>query len=123
MARQRVHERVAGQLWRRFTERHDQLRDSDAEPGLLARSRLAVLALEKREAIECGHGLVGLPGTLYPKPHRSGGDQEAALSFEQALVAVGAVAVLDVVGHRFLERVPIGGVGVVDDELADRPAA
>jgi hypothetical protein len=37
------------------------------------------------------------------------------------LVAVGAVAVADVVGHRFGQLVPIGVVGVVDDELADAP--
>jgi hypothetical protein len=32
------------------------------------------------------------------------GDQEAAFGFEEALVAVGAVAVLDVVGHCFWVR-------------------
>jgi len=34
---------------------------------------------------------------------------------------VGSVAVVDVVGHRLLEGVPVGVVGGVDDELADRP--
>ena len=35
-------------------------------------------------------------------------------------IAVGTVAVLDVVSHGLLERVLVGVVGVVDDELADR---
>ena len=44
---------------------------------------------------------MGLPETLCRKRHRSGGDQESAFGLEQALVAVGTVAVVDVVGHRF----------------------
>lgn len=65
--------------------------------------------------------LVGLAGTLHPKPHRSRGDQESAFGLDQALVAVRTVAVVDVVGHRLLGCVPVGVVGVVDDELVDRP--
>ena len=64
---------------------------------------------------------MGLPGRLRPKPHRSGCDQEPALGLEQPLVAVGSVAVMDVVGHRLLDGHPVGVVGVVDDELVDRP--
>ncbi len=64
---------------------------------------------------------MGLPGRLHPKPHGSGCDQESALGLEQPLVAVGSVAVVDVVGHRLLDGHPVGVVGVVDDELVDRP--
>ena len=65
--------------------------------------------------------LVGLPGRLHPKPHGSGCDQEPAFGLEEPLVAVGSVAVVDVVGHRLLDGHPVGVVGVVDDELVDRP--
>ena len=47
--------------------------------------------------------------------------RRSALGFDEALVAVGSVAVVDVVGHGFGEGVPVGVVGVLDDELADRP--
>ena len=47
------------------------------------------------------------------------GDAQLRGRLEQSLIAVWAVAVVDVVGHRFLERVPVGVVGVFDDELAD----
>ncbi len=50
-----------------------------------------------------------------------GGDQESVFGADEALVAVGAVAVLDVVGHGFGEGVPGGVVGVLDHELADAP--
>ena len=65
--------------------------------------------------------LVGLPETFDRERRRSGRDQESAFGLDQALVAVRAVAVGDVVGHRLGERVPVGVVGVVDDKLADRP--
>jgi hypothetical protein len=48
----------------------------------------------------------------------SGGDEEFAFGADEALVAVGAVAVADVLGHRCSQGVPAGVVGVVDDELA-----
>src|SRR3954470_18525314 len=51
----------------------------------------------------------------------SGGDQEFAFGGDEALVAVGAVAVADVVGHGLGQGVPAVVVGVVDDELADAP--
>jgi hypothetical protein len=60
--------------------------------------------------------LVGLPGTLHLKSPRSGGDQESAFGLDQALVAGRSIAVVDVVGHRSLDRVPVGVVRVVDDE-------
>src|SRR3954447_15415838 len=51
----------------------------------------------------------------------SGGDQQLAFCGDEALVAVGAVAVADVVGHGLGQGVPAVVVGVVDDELADAP--
>ena len=65
--------------------------------------------------------LVGRPETFDRKRHGSGGDQQAAFGLDEALVAVRSVAVADVVCHRLGEGVPVGVVGVVDDELADRP--
>lgn len=41
--------------------------------------------------------------------HGSGGDQELALGADEALVAVRAVAVLDVIGHGLGQRVPRRG--------------
>jgi hypothetical protein len=43
----------------------------------------------------------------------SGGDREAAFALVDAPVAVGSVAVADVVGERVLEGVPVEVVGVV----------
>jgi hypothetical protein len=48
--------------------------------------------------------LMGHPELFGLKPHRSGGDQKAALGLDQALVAVRSVAVADVVCHRLRGR-------------------
>src|SRR5215218_1037074 len=50
----------------------------------------------------------------------SGGDLVAGFEDADALVAVWAVAMLDVASEGPGERVPVEVVGVVDDELADR---
>ena len=41
----------------------------------------------------------------------------AAFEVEEALVAMGAVAVADVAGEGVVEGVPVEVVGVLDDEL------
>src|SRR3954469_9371377 len=49
-----------------------------------------------------------------------GGDLVAGFEEADAFVAVRSVAVLDVAGERPGKRGPLEGVGVVEDELADR---
>src|SRR5215207_3370577 len=93
-------------------------------PQGVTRTQVSDLFSRNKKAREIDRALtalVGLPGMFDRKRHRSGGDQESAFGLDQALVAVRSVAVGDVVGHRLGERVPVGVVGVLDDELADRP--
>jgi hypothetical protein len=59
-------------------------------------------------------------GSSDRKPHCSGGDAASAFEVCEALVSVFAVAVGDVVCEGVSEGVPVGVVGVFDDELADR---
>ncbi len=58
---------------------------------------------------------MGLAETFDLKLHGSG-DSFSAFELDQFSVAVGAVAVADVVGHRAAEGVPVGVVGVFDDD-------
>jgi hypothetical protein len=53
--------------------------------------------------------------------HRLGGDGELALAVGDAAVAVGSVAVTEVVGEGVGEGVPVEVVGVVDDKLGEGP--
>jgi transposase len=75
---------------------------------------------DKRDAERLARLLVVRLGSLDRECHGSGGDPSAAFEFDQALVAVGSVAVNDVASKRVREGVPVEVVGVVDDELADR---
>ena len=51
----------------------------------------------------------------------SGCDEEAAFSLKKALVAVRSVTVRNVGRHSPAEGLPVGVVGVLDDELTERP--
>lgn len=59
-------------------------------------------------------------GSSHLKPHRLRCDLAAAFEVDEALGAVRAVAVGDVVGEGVVEGVPVQVVGVLDDELTDR---
>lgn len=56
VARQRVHERIAGEGWWRLAQRRHELCDRGPEPGLLRGRQFPELALEQRETIKCRHG-------------------------------------------------------------------